>query len=451
MIKDSKVKNIVFLSVILLAVAVGTYFAVFAPLEGLPEETGDLTFVTNIDSSKVKSIKMSGKNGEFTLVNDNGTIYLEGYENANIEQEKLLGYWQLVCIAQVESKIEENPADLSVYGFNDPKYNLEISMLDGNVYNLMMGSLSTLTEVFYVTCTKDNIVYTMDYRDAATLFNRQIKDFKELSLYSGLTSYNVTDMEYIIIKRPGMDDLRFEMTRAPGKTEYHTNPDFETVSPVKYPVDFTKFEEIYVEGLISLRADDVMTDISDLSAYGIDDPIAVLETKFKGVVARIEVGKPQGDESYIRDSSQNFVYKIKTEKLAFLETEYSDVYGNTIYVKAIDGVKKVMFEIDSVSHVWDFSKEDNLVISTFKGESRDNEKTLEMWKNIFSLPTSYEELIPNVGELVCKIVIENDSNGEDVIEIRQMGERKYSVGINGESFFSVLKTEFSKAITLIEG
>ena len=59
------------------------------------------------------------------------------------------------------SFVEENPEDLSIYGLDDPQYQVELTFADGRVINLYVGDNTPVDYYYYAYTDADNIVYTI--------------------------------------------------------------------------------------------------------------------------------------------------------------------------------------------------------------------------------------------------------------------------------------------------
>ncbi|MGI6189114.1 MAG: DUF4340 domain-containing protein [Caldicoprobacteraceae bacterium] len=219
--------------------------------------------LTEIDTIELTYLKIEGKNIR--------TIEIESRPDQTEEEAQFnIGIWKMVqpysnprsvstdkfekvldaiSALSIEDIIEDDPADLSKYGLDDPAFELIVKDKE-NTLHLYFGDETEDGEDVYFKTANDNIVYTM--RKNKTKF-LETKPFEIVEKFAYIV--NIDDVDKIIVEGRGKTHV-ITLTRETKKAEKEDEED-EVITT--YKVDGEEVEEKpfkkYYQSLIGLLAD----------------------------------------------------------------------------------------------------------------------------------------------------------------------------------------------------
>ncbi len=197
---------------------------------------------------------------------------------------------------QYQDIAEQQPKDLTPYGLKDPSAVLRFVLKKGNAkQTLMIGAKNPVNDVTYVRVNNDPRVYTVEYSagDAASTTLLDLRDKK-------LTDFSSEKVETVDLNT-GALNLQFRKEGGVWKMK----------KPVESPASDSEVTSL-LSSLEVLRASEFIDQpSSDLSAYGLQEPAAVVElTLEKGLRQKISFGSKQGEQRYCRVEGSTGIAKV---------------------------------------------------------------------------------------------------------------------------------------------
>ena len=233
--------------------------------------------LTDFDSSKLSRIENIGEG--FALVRNEGNWVLASatvpVDKVKIEQSMISGkLWSLSSI-WAESVIDENPADLSLFGLDNPSGRVLIGDSDGKNVEIIFGNYTPSRTSYYIMLAGEPKVYTLSsYSSDMLRFSLDSIRDKGLMMYLDPRELSRFILEPRPEDNPGWegridispkDDSDYLVTAF---TSYVLNAPFAS----RQGVDSEKFSNL-LESMMSLQIREyVDDDPASLAPYGLDRP-----------------------------------------------------------------------------------------------------------------------------------------------------------------------------------
>lgn len=197
------------------------------------------------------------------------------------------------------SKIEEDPEDLSDYGLDNPKFNVNILYTDGSDITLYIGNETPIKNYYYCMTDKENTVYTIG-NYVTGLITRQPYQYRyidtfpvyeEDDIYSNITHFKLGTRDGTLIDIVLDEDLSMEGNISSSA--------YMMTAPLLSPCNEEAIEAI-LENVATIAHSAIVEDITAdrLTEYGLDKPARLyLEDRF-GVVLDLTIGTADGGSCY---------------------------------------------------------------------------------------------------------------------------------------------------------
>jgi len=310
---------IIALCVIIVGVAAGVVVPRLIPEK--EEEVVDLT-VTLVDraDSDLETITVEGEN-TFTLsreTRDSTTVYhVSGMDDAKVNSTTCAAVFYNTSTIKAVQLVEENPADLSLYGLDNPVSKVTIAYKDGSSFSFKLGARTAINNQIYCLNDADGNVYVLSEYLGNTLGGSMLR-YQTLTLDTLDT--DPANLKSIIIRRKGEDQIRFE----PVKKDTTTSLSWKMTQPYEIWLDTTHIQE-FAEYCDQCSLFSYEGSASDLADYGLDDPwFAFIISDVNGAKRDIRMGNEVETDDvtgyYCCIDDSNDVYIMSKNYTEFMET-----------------------------------------------------------------------------------------------------------------------------------
>lgn len=186
-------KRIILLVSLLAALAVVVTATVLLLSNPPEEETNDLLMVSDIPYETIQAMTITSESGVIRVERQGDGWVAAGSDMAvdSLTCEGMATYLSYVYAVNV---IEENAADLSRYGLDNPSLTAELLLKDGSQVAFVFGVMTTDQSAVYFMKRGDGSVYTMR-SDHFTQIRSTLTDIVDLSL-PAVDSGNIASVSY---------------------------------------------------------------------------------------------------------------------------------------------------------------------------------------------------------------------------------------------------------------
>ena len=334
-------RNAVILLVVL-ALLVGAYM-IFKDrkLTDEPAIDSEAIKLFDLDSDKIKKLTLKNSDGEFVFVKeivkqDGGELkkwMVSSPAGFNMNEDSVRSVAINISYLSAEKVIEEEAADLSMYGLDKPVI-LTAELDDGTVKVLEIGSDTPTKSGYYVKLGGSNKVYTI-----GSYTGQKLKLGKNDLRSKTLFSFNMEDVIELSMDRKGAQVFQAKKT-----AEYEWN--------MLYPIEASADMGALGKMLESLAQVNVMSFVeenpSDLGKYGLDKPSYAIELATSTVRNKLIFGaeKEKGREVYAMLAGSNEVFTISLTPFSFLDKPLKEIMEVFAYIVNISDVNKITVEMD---------------------------------------------------------------------------------------------------------
>ncbi|TYQ15338.1 UNVERIFIED_CONTAM: uncharacterized protein DUF4340 [Acetivibrio alkalicellulosi] len=318
--------------VAVLVVLIGAYFLIdkFVSI-------GDKGTSTEIELVQLELNKVN----RFTIKNDDGDY---SFEKKDYRWEIVSGGDFQADVSRIESIvssitrlnanriIEENPQDKEKYGLTDP-FVLSISTVDGDSVTVQIGNATATKEGYYITLNESNTVYTIP-----SYVGSSLKATKTDLRNKYILDYLSTQVIELGLEREGSRVFHLERIE---------QRQWLIKEPIEYSANLINITGA-LDALVRTHAwDYVEENPEDLSIYGLDNPLFIVEAKAEdGYAMRLYIGDKKGMnfdtyviERYAMLEGKNEVFLIDIDPLRFLNKSAFDFVDTYVYAGDIDSLE----------------------------------------------------------------------------------------------------------------
>jgi len=341
-----KKKNAATLILLLVALAAlsGVYF--WYSKKGDEKEEAAKISLVEIDADAISSIHYLREDTDITFVKQDDKWISRDEPDRPIYQNYVNSIVNAIKSIQAERIVSENPERLADYGLDNPQTALEITLNDGKVIIIKLGSQIIDSKGYYGLVNDGNIVYQLP-NSIGNVLKRSDVEFTDVEDTPDVESSNIT---YFKVALKNGTEYEFEK-----ETELFFNNAGNTFDSWKilkpygetYTADGTKIQEQleYYTNLNFLSCVDYKGE--DLSKYGLDEPYATVHVDY--YETRTEtLETPEKDPETGEEIKEKTVQEPR---------EYTLFIGD----KNEDGNYYVRLEGSKAVHVMDDEKIDNMI------------------------------------------------------------------------------------------
>lgn len=395
------------------------------------------------EQKNIVEINVKNPNGGFTMLRDNsGQPYIK--ELDGISEDSLDRLLNVACKISMEELVEENPDNLSKYGFDNPNADVSINLKDGTASKLLVGSLSPEKGHYYMLF--ENNVYLVE-EDSIRIFMNSYLSFADLTLLSAPDNQDDYSFDSLTVKRADWDyECRFE-------NDSEQNKDNGIVSAQVMTQPIFSYLNVAVStnvthGFWGLTADEAILanpTQQNLAEYGLDNPFCTVDFAAEGKEYTLNIGNKEQDGYFCTFEGvqgKNCIYKIDASKLKWADFQPSELLIGLMTWNFIYDVSEINISCPDEGIDAKFLLEGDHNAQTFNSVSFENNKLdTENFKNFYqyliSCPTDeiyFSE--PKQTEPYLTIEIKA-ADKIDKIEFFKETDRRFAVKLNSRTSYIV--------------
>lgn len=403
----------------LIAVAVLVLIAVLLSRPSEENEANEEITVFTSNAEDISLIEIMGEDA-FTLEKGEDGWVMQGMEDVPLVSN--LPETLASSLANVTSPmlVERNASDLSQYGLDEPRARVRLVFPDDEE-TFLVGNDSGDYYYFRIEPSKD--VYIVSYD---TLYLTMIGKMGFLSkTVFTVSEDSVTKIAYgdIVLERSGEE--------------------WKEITPYDMPADTNSVETVVLSPISSIVASEILSEVKS-PAHG-----TTLEVTTQEGTTRLDISKEADGYRYITREDSEYIYKVKTDALSFLDISGFDIMS--LYIAPIDisDVSEIYFEAPEKTDVLSIeAPSSEAPVFSKNGEEADETNFRDFYQVLASLQFKSEGKAQGEAEYSITFTLEDGSIYK--IEFVPMTDSEYAVRINGRGDFTVLKKSVTDLFGYIE-
>jgi hypothetical protein len=337
--------------------------------------------LSKLDGEKLVKIVLSDRpEGTLTLVKRDGTWVLDPASGLKLDTSSVDDLVYSFTALFAERTIEEQPADLALYGLVPPRAVARAYLDDGTVKTIRLGDETPTGNTYYLQVEGDPAVYSV-WMNHGQHFHWKAADLRSKSL---LTAVNAAEVSYYkarlrsgqtieVIEKTPDEQKQFQL----GFGKYLMIKPF----PAHRGVDGEKFQPM-LDGPAAIDVAEFVDDApADLARYGLDKPWGELLVRDAAGTLHLTFGADWGtDRVCFQVAGERAVYAVDKYKLDFMATKPFDLVDKFLFIPSIDDLERLDVSAGGITHTFILTRttkkateagaEDEVVV-TYTGDGKD--------------------------------------------------------------------------------
>jgi hypothetical protein len=405
-----------------------------------PPEPDTSVVFTNKTADDIEFIHISNHRdtGYSIMAKDDGTFVVSELEmrspNVPYNQGELIRIAANAANITARSTVEENAENLSQYGFDAPRGQIEIIFKDGETLAFFIGGDTPLgSDIYFKLFNSDDIFAVPEI--TLSPFMRERHHWVIRQAFPDYDSHEAPTIDHISITRSDLDEpIIIEALPIPPLEEVRTFNSHKLVSPFSVEINQEKAMAVLFGafGLTASEVSFIAPEESDLELAGLNQPFCIIEIKSGSEVYTLTIG-----------------------------TILQDLYGTTLGWYGMSSyVPEVLFLFSPGSLPWVYLEPANLIAEMFltpyihslarveitAGETSLNiaiADELDNFRDLYQFLISargeelFMEELPNGSQLIAKItyVYKDESMGFETVEFYTAENLRSIIRLNGVNVF----------------
>lgn len=464
-----KTRNLI-AAILMVCILAAAVFAIvkLIPAEGDETESSSVMSlsvnVVSIPESDISSITITNADGTYTaypsveeVTTSSGTgedtvWYIDGIgtELINTTSTDVIATSALNITAT--RLMEENAADLSLYGLDSPVITVEVKSDTAQGYTLYLGGDSPTADGKYARLEGSFDVYLIG-NSTVTSFSRAVTSFVNYSMFTSVESNTDTasyfnadgeleKFEYVEISGTNFDaPIRIEMNPYDASSYIP----YLMTSPVRQNVMGEVGDAVKAPIKTGLMADgvyEVYPDEATLREYGFDNPQIVVNYKVATYTKTLRICESKANSEYyaVMFDEQPVIYMVEKSTLAFASYEVEDYFNNYIFLDDITTIKSITVTTEAGTHVYNLThgvdeNEEATMQVECGGAVLDQQSFRNLYQYMISCYSSEftMEAAPAGVSAGLEITIDyiDDARDSIVASYVKATDRRYHIAVNG--------------------
>jgi len=357
--------------------------------------------------------------------------------------------------------VEENAADLSVYGLDHPWHTVRSTYADGRVIDLYIGNATPTDNNYYCMTNAGNTVYTIGSYVTGLLARTDI-DYRDITLFPSYADDAIYEnICYVKMTLRDGTEIEISLEDFENFSEYnYVNSEYYMTLPLESSCNDTLVQSRVLDVVALIENLGVYKDITpeEYADYGLDHPARLELADVEGNTMDILVGGTNEDGNYycMLSVSPETVIICTYTAFDWLNLNYIELMNRIVWHKNITEVDSVEYDLNGETYVVDYThgvttsedgKTTNTLSATLNGEpiSETNGRRLFVRTLNFRIVGDVPEGTP-IGEPSYAVTMHCLDGTDRVMELIKINERQYAVRMDGEVRFYVYK----KNVTTLE-
>jgi hypothetical protein len=300
---------------VILAGLLGYIYFVDAKRPADGTETKEKAF--SVAQDQIEELQIKAASGETSRLRkaESGWELVEPVK-AGADVSELSSVTSNLSTLEVQSVVDENPADLAQYGLNPPRIEVAFRLKgEKDFRHLLVGEKTPTGGDLYAKNPQDKKVFLISsFLD--TTFNR--------------TPFELRDKSILEFERDKVDSV--EVVKGTSTLQFtRSGQDWKIVKPIAARGDYGAIEGL-VTRLSSGQMQKIVADqATNLKQYGLDRPTLTATVSAGSSRASLLLGKTEGESTYAKDLSRPNVFTVEKSLATDLDKALGDFRRKDVF------------------------------------------------------------------------------------------------------------------------
>lgn len=369
--------------------------------------------------------------------------------------------------------VEDDPEDLSIYGLDDPQYQVELTFDDGRVVNLYVGDNTPVDYYYYAYTDADNTVYTignyittlitrteLEYRDVKTF-----PQYTDEDIYTNITWIRLTNANGVTTEVVLDEDFSIEGN----KSSSH----YMMLSPVLSSCNDDLIQEKLLDTAATLTYGSIIGDITaeQLADYGLDKPRRFEMKDTSGNSIDLVIGNSvnnytfavmgeQYDAFMNGDAEEVTILTYGSDAFACVNVSYDTLVNRAIWIQDIHSIESIEYNMAGVVYEMVLSEYDDVTgsgvdvvrtVSKINGKDIHEDNTKRIYSRTLNMRQVGElDRSIELGKAEYTITLTLREGGTRLLEMIPLNDRQYACRVDGKAEFYIYKKNIQTLITALD-
>lgn len=426
-------RNIIILTLIIALLGAGYWFVYkYEPKEEV-EDSPSHNYTTLFKTERENILELNiTLPDESYLVSKDGTKWVVNNDKTiAVSQSKLDTLMYEAAAISAKELVDENPADLSVYGLLSPERKAVIKTKDGKETAFLAGSKTVDGEYYFVMIEGENKVYLKSITSVESLM-KSLYDLRDSVLYS----VSEEDLSKITIKKTGNDEIVLE-TENVGTNE-EPMYEWKIKAPLKGEVENYTLSEDVIAKILSISHDMPAKGKTEAEC-GLLSPYAVYSVTADDEKYVVTIGNLDGEYRYVKVSGNDGIYLVKNDKLTFVDVQYSKLMMKLIHLENITDVNGVTIKRAGEEYVLKHTGSEENDTYTINDKPVNEKNYKKAYQAVLSVALDDFVTSDVTGKAEVTITYDRKDGKRSEVTFVSCDERNYVVKVNGEGNLTIKK------------
>lgn len=443
------IRNILILTGVILLLVGGVYAVNrYQPKEDeVTTETTQTVSIFKTEKSDIVSVMVTNPSESYTLTQQDGKWIVNGDAAIRISQSRVDTLLYDCASITGRDKLTDNADDLAQYGLNAPQRSVQIKEADGTVTTVLLGNTALDNSVTYLMIEGETVVYTKSASGCDSLA-APLSKLLDTTIYT-IDSENIGG---ITLDKAGAESVCLVRENTAAADSEEPNYVWKMTKPlVKEAGEYTISEKL-LTNITSQTAVQVITEPAADSTYGLDHAQAEYSiwNLDRSEQYTVQVGKAEGDNTYIRLEGNRTVYAVLTEKLDFLSLGYMDLIDKLVHLENISDIVSVDIDAGGKQYQLTISGEEDNAAYAINGVSVEEEPFKKAYQSVIGLTMDGFVTDSTKGAVGCTIRYHKKDGSQTVVECVAYNDRNYRVLVNGEGNLLIRKKQIETMLAQLD-
>ncbi|HHW00702.1 MAG TPA: DUF4340 domain-containing protein [Clostridiaceae bacterium] len=327
-------RNVIIL-VVVLAILTGSYIFLKNRDQGnsSDDDSNDIIKIFDLELSKIKEMTVETPEGVFEFEKKDEEWTVVSPAGLKADKNEISSIASNIYSLSADKLVEENPADLSIYGLDKPVV-VTVKTEDGVTKALEIGDQTPTKSGYYVREKGGDKVYVIGSYTGGRL---------------KITKNSIRDKQLFTVEQDDITALAMERNQ---QKVFEARKSGETDWLVTYPIDATAQYSAMVpmvEAITQAKVSEFIEEnVTDLEKYGLNNPRYILEFEASGSKKKLLLGseKEKGSQVYAMLDGDNEVFTISLSSFSFLDKPFKEIIESFAHIVSIWDVLKIEVEMD---------------------------------------------------------------------------------------------------------
>lgn len=404
-----------------------------------------------------------------------------GYEYSATPDDTFFGYntskfrsmMYTMTSLTATAKVEEDPEDLSVYGLDQPNYQIRLTFRDGSEITLLVGNEAPVLGHYYAMTDRDNIVYTIGSYISNLIMRKPI-EFRNVDIFPKYEDEEIyTSLNHFILTRRDGTEVEIWLDEDYSMEGNKSSSAYMMTLPVVTSCAEEKVENL-LDNLATVSYNAVVGDITgdQLKEYGLDRPARLNLYDRAGSNLDIVVGTTMGTNAYAVIGRQYdafmageidylTVHLYTMTDYEWTNLTYMDLAIRAIWIINIHDVESIVYDFNGEIYDMELYEYDDVTgsgVDVVRTCSYINGKDIHETntKRIFSRTLNFREVdtIPEgmvyEEDYSYSITVNMRDGSTNKMTFHKVNERQFAVVVNGKAEYYVYKQNVDTLLLALE-